>query len=84
MPKLIYHESGRVTGIHYAPHLLTPEEQAQGIMVDSIPAPTTEPSIMMIDPATGVISYIYPEQPLANQVKLMQQALDDLILGGVI
>lgn len=81
MQRLIYHESGRVTGIHYKPSLLTPEQQAEGILVDSIPAPIAEPSIMMINPETKVVSYIYPEKPLNEQVRLIQKALDELILG---
>lgn len=87
----------KVTLIHYRPELLDEELKETGVFVEDFSIPNPEEqvgkaSILYINPETKELWYEYvdrlltPEeelQQLKDRLALMQQALDDLLLGGM-
>jgi hypothetical protein len=74
----------------------TPEELRQtGVLVDEIPTSPTEPApigksyVLKYDDVSKTLNYVLedrpltPEEELRQRIELMQQALDDLLLGGM-
>jgi hypothetical protein len=74
----------------------TPDELRQtGELVEEVPQFPTEPApigkvyVLKYDEETNTLNYVLedrpltPEEELRQRIELMQQALDDLLLGGM-
>lgn len=74
----------------------TEEELRQtGVLVDELPEYPTEPApigkayVLKYDEATNTLNFVLedrpltPEEELRQRIELMQQALDNLLLGGM-
>jgi hypothetical protein len=83
-----------VTSIHYQPQLLPQEVASKGIEISESEIPTPQDIIGKIpvlkyNTTNHTLFYEYvdrpltPEEELRQRIELMQQALDDLLLGGM-
>jgi hypothetical protein len=95
MPRLIVKDDGYVTSVIYDDNVSLPDLPAEMsvVEVDNIPNPIidgTKGHIMKYE--DGQISYEYYDilptmdaqiQQLQERITLLQQALDDLLLGGM-
>lgn len=77
---------------NYRPDKLSEEDLSRGFLVDSIPEPTEQEGkrpVLYCNPKTKELWYEYEDIPktkeeiLEEKVATIQQALDDLILGGM-
>lgn len=90
--KVIDEQKHAVERIVYVDELLSEGEKANAYYFTEIPEPESiEGKVprMFLNPTTREIFYEYvdrpltPEEELRQRIELMQQALDDLLLGGM-
>lgn len=89
-------ETREVETVLYDHRLITDDMRTRGFFVDSLPEIDNtlfgKYGVYIADPISKTVSVEYRDRPLTpeeevqqlkNRIELMQQALDDLLLGGM-